>query len=69
MTRDLPPDKSLHDRITFAESGARWYDQHGQPAMARWSREEAERWREKLRCQQEIQEADAFPTDTQAKES
>ena len=43
-----PTEQYIEGRLAFYESGAAFYSQHGQRKLAQWSRDEAEKWRQKL---------------------
>lgn len=44
-----PTERYIEGRIAFNEEGAAYYAKHGQRKLAQWSRDEAEKWREKLK--------------------
>jgi len=43
-----PTQQYIEGRIAFNESGAAWYHQQGQQQLAKWSREQVNKWRAKL---------------------
>jgi hypothetical protein len=44
----LQSEKFILSQISYHKSGAEFYDQLGETAMAKWSRETAEVWKNKL---------------------
>jgi hypothetical protein len=44
-----PTEKYIEGRLAFYESGIDFYARHGQTQLAKWSSDEAEKWRQKLK--------------------
>jgi hypothetical protein len=44
-----PTEQYIEGRLAFYESGAAFYSHYGQTQLAKWSSDEAEKWREKLK--------------------
>lgn len=43
-----PTEKYMRGRISFHQSQAEWFDDHDQPALAKWARSVVEEWKGKL---------------------
>lgn len=48
-----PTKEYMLGRITFHESQAQWFAEHGQTQLATWARSIVESWRGKLKALQE----------------
>jgi hypothetical protein len=46
-----PTEKQILGMIHFHESGVEYYVRHGQILMEAWSRQEAAKWRERLKAE------------------